>query len=109
MFDDAGRVVQTIENYVDGDPETGDSEEDVTVETTYTLDGQVATYTAVNPSTGDQVTQYVYGTTLDDSSVARSDLLRAVIYPDSDDTSDPLDDGVDEDYDRVEYDYNRLG
>ena len=36
-------------------------------------------------ATGDQVTRYLYGTTLDDSEIARSDLLRKVIYPDSDD------------------------
>jgi hypothetical protein len=33
---------------------------------------------------------------------------RAVIYPDSDDTTS-LGDGIDETYDRVEYQYNRLG
>ncbi|MDZ7620794.1 MAG: RHS repeat-associated core domain-containing protein [Patescibacteria group bacterium] len=92
----------------------GGSDQDVTVETTYTPDGQIATYTAVNPATGDQVTRYVYGTTLADSGVARSDLLRAVIYPDSDDTGATgvppvLGDGIDGVYDRVEYKYNRLG
>ena len=114
-YDDAGRVVTTIQNYVDGDPETGYSYQDVTTETTYTADGQVATYTAVNPDTGDQVTQYVYGTTLAESGVARADLLRAIIYPDSDDTfsmtgaAPTLSDGADETYDRVEYTYNRAG
>ena len=39
----------------------------MTVETTYTADGQIATLTAKNPTTGDQVTTYVYGTTLADS------------------------------------------
>ncbi len=113
-YDALGRVVRTIANYTDGDPATGGSDQDVTVETTYTPDGQIATYTAVNPATGDQVTRYVYGTTLADSGVARSDLLRAVIYPDSDDTGATgvppvLGDGIDGVYDRVEYKYNRLG
>jgi len=51
---------------------------------------------------------------LSDSDVARSDLLRAVIYPDSDDTgtsgtSATLGDGTDNTYDRVEHKYNRQG
>ena len=81
----------------------------MTVETTYTADGQIATLTARNPTTGDQVTTYVYGTTLDDSDIARSDLVRAEIYPDSDDVAEPLGDGDDEVYDRVQYTYNRQG
>ncbi len=52
---DAGRVIRTIENYVDGDPSTGSSDEDVTVATTYTTAGQLATLTAMNATTGDQV------------------------------------------------------
>jgi hypothetical protein len=69
----------------------------------------VKTITAKNPTTGDQVTKYVFGTTLTDSDVARSDLLRAVIYPDSDDTDSPLGNGTDGIYDRVEHKYNRQG
>ena len=34
LHDHAGRVIRTIENYVDGDPSTGSSDEDVTVATT---------------------------------------------------------------------------
>ena len=44
-----------------------------------------------------------------DSSIARSDLLRAEIFPDSDNTADPLGDGPSGVYDRVEYAYNRPG
>ena len=61
------------------------------------------------------MTQYVYGTTLAESGVARADLLRGIIYPDSDDTfsmtgaAPTLSDGADETYDRVEYTYNRAG
>jgi RHS repeat-associated protein len=108
-FDDAGRLVRTIQNYKDGLVDSQHPDEDVTVERTYSPDGQLLTLTAKNPTTGDQVTRYVYGTTLADSSVARSDLLRAEIYPDSDDTADPLGDGTDGVYDRVEYTYNRQG
>ncbi|MCA9171691.1 MAG: hypothetical protein KDB23_28685, partial [Planctomycetales bacterium] len=107
-FDDAGRVTKTVENYTDGDPTTGNADEDRTVEFTYTADGQRATITAKQQSSSDdQTTTYVYGTTLSDSDIARSDLLRAEIYPDSDDTSDPLGNGTDATYDRIEYTYNR--
>ena len=108
-FDDAGRVVKSIQNYQDGVVSASYPDEDVTVETAYTADGQIATLTAKNPATGDQVTTYVYGTTLADSDVARKDLLRAEIYPDSDDVANPLGNGVDGVYDRVEYKYNRQG
>src|SRR5690606_35772770 len=65
---------------------------------------------ARQPSSGDdQVTRYVYGTTLTDSDIARNDLLRAVIYPDSDDVDSPLGNGPDGIYDRVEHRYNRQG
>ena len=72
-----------IQNYQDGTVYWSYPDEDVTVETAYTADGQIATLTAKNPATGDQVTTYVYGTTLTDSDIARADLLRAEIYPDS--------------------------
>ncbi|MBI2481366.1 MAG: hypothetical protein HYV60_22830, partial [Planctomycetia bacterium] len=109
-FDDAARVTKTIENYTDGDPTSGSADEDRTVEFTYTADGQRATITAKQQnSSDDQTTTYVYGTTLDDSDIARSDLLRAEIYPDSDDTSNPLGNGTDGIYDRIEYTYNRQG
>jgi len=78
------------------------------VVTAYTPDGQVKTLCAWNDDTGNQTTTYVYGTTLSDSDIARSDLLRAEIYPDSDDVADPLGDG-EGGYDRVEYKYNCQG
>ncbi|NUQ66465.1 MAG: hypothetical protein HUU20_28725, partial [Pirellulales bacterium] len=109
FFDALGRTIKTVRNYVDGTVDADHQDEDVTVEMTYNADGNLATLTAKNPTTGDQSTRYVYGTTLSDSGVARSDLLRAEIYPDSDDPADPLGDGQDEIYDRVEYRYNRQG
>ena len=39
--------------------------------------------------------------------IYRNDLLRAVIYPDSDDPADLSGNGADGIYDRVEYRYNR--
>ena len=59
--------------------------------------------------TGNQVTRWVYGTTLTDSGVARRDLLRAKIYPESDDEAAPLNNGLDGVYNRIEYTYNRQG
>ncbi|HUG91370.1 MAG TPA: hypothetical protein VML55_11080, partial [Planctomycetaceae bacterium] len=41
--------------------------------------------------------------------MARSDLLRAEIYPDSDDMASPLGNGADGIYDRIEFRYNREG
>jgi RHS repeat-associated protein len=112
VLDDAGRTMETIENYKSSPLPPGEgrvrADENKTTRTTYAPDGGIATLTAVNPTTGDQVTRYIYGTTLLDSQIARSDLLRAEIYPDSDDTS-WLDDGDDEVYDRIEYSYSRQG
>jgi len=108
-FDHAGRRVKLVEAWDDGDYSTGAADRDRTTEWAYTADGQVATMTARNPNTGSQVTRYVYGTTTTESGVARSDMLRAVIYPDSDDVENPLGNGADTVYDRMEYKYNRLG
>jgi len=62
----------------------------VTVETSYNADGNVHKITAKNAATGDQVTEYVYGTTLSDSEIASSLLKRAEVYPDSVDSSDQI-------------------
>ena len=108
LFDDAGRVVKTIQNYVDGTVSAAASDADVTVEMTYNADGNLETLTAKNPTTGDQTTTYVYGTTLSDSEIATSTLKRAEIYPDSDDTP-LLGDGTDGVFDRIEFCYDRQG
>jgi YD repeat-containing protein len=111
-YDDAGRRVRVIENYQEassssssssgssGSEEGCPASNDVnrTTEFAYTPDGALATLTAVNSETGDQVTTYTYGTTLSDSAVATSTLLRKVAYPDS--TGDG---------DTVKYACNRLG
>jgi RHS repeat-associated protein len=73
-YDNASRTIQTIED-VGGIARTTNF--------AYTLDNQIATLTAKNPVTGDQITTYLYGTTLADSGVARNDLLRYTIYPDA--------------------------
>jgi len=74
---------------------------------------------AINPSTGNQLTSYVYGTTLTDSGVAASVLLRSVIYPDSTGVSDQVWIGYNRQAERADltdqngtnhlYDYDLLG
>jgi len=86
--DDAGRQIRVIENY----KECGnDPDENQTTEFSYTPDGALSTLTLINDITGNQVTTWVYGTaiTTGGSTIARSDLLRAKIYPESDDVASP--------------------
>ncbi len=93
-YDAQGREITFIQNYTVNGASCGDA--NITSRFTYTPDGKPSTLTAVNPATGDQETKYLYGTTLTDFSLARSDLLAAVIYPDASDVAD-----------RVSYLYNR--
>lgn len=51
----------------------------VTVRTAYNPDGNVISITAENSVTGDQTTQYIYGTTLTDSVCASSLLIAAFV------------------------------
>lgn len=71
--------------------------------------GQLQRLTLRNPTTGDQVTRWIFGTTLADGGIASNRLLRAKIYPESDDRPAPLDSGPDGVYARLEYGYNRQG
>ena len=103
--DDAGRETARIENYqeltlsVEPDEEDCAPSEDTNRTTlyTYTPDDEKATMTAINSRTTSQTTTYTYGTTLDDSDIAASILLRSITYPDSVSGSDV-----------VLYSYNRL-
>ena len=116
-YDDAGRQTKIVQNWTGGSSSSSSSssgpfesdDTNVTVLTAYNADGNVSSITAVNALTGDQTTQYVYGTTLSDSGIASSLLKRAEIYPDSDDVADPLGNGTDGIYDRIEFKYNRQG
>ncbi|RLS59611.1 MAG: hypothetical protein DWH91_00030 [Planctomycetota bacterium] len=91
-YDAAGRRTQVIENYFASPPSSSSSSgtgcgpsADVnrTTNLAYSPDGLVSTLEAINATTGNQTTTYNYGTTLSDSDVAASVLLRSVIYPDS--------------------------
>ncbi|HVA45187.1 MAG TPA: RHS repeat-associated core domain-containing protein [Pirellulales bacterium] len=79
-LDDAGRRMQFIRNYQQGQPSTGDV--NVTVQWTYTADNFMATMKALNATTGDQLTTFNYGTTLGTSDVARNDVLSSMVYAD---------------------------
>lgn len=70
----------------------------VTVLTAYNADGQIAAITAINPFTNDQVTQFVYETTLTNSAIASNLLKSSEILPDSISGSD-----------RITWTYNRQG
>jgi len=93
-FDAAGRQTQLIENYISGGSGSGQNRES---DYSYNADSQVVVFTVKNSVTGDQVTQYIYGTTLEDSDIASNALVRSVIYPDDSPTTP----------DRITMTYNR--
>ncbi len=106
-FDARGRQTQQVKNPVTSSSSSSSSssntcgasdDTNVTVQTSYTADGQISTITAVNSNTGNQITQYVYGTTLSDSAIATSNLKRSEVYPDSVDSDDC-----------IKFTYNRQG
>jgi RHS repeat-associated protein len=70
--------------------------------------GQLERLIQLNTTTGDQTTRWVFGTTLAESGIASNHLLRAKIYPESDDLPS-LTNGPDGQYARLEYRYNRQG
>ena len=105
-FDHAGRLTQQVEDKV-GSPTTYDQNRTTNFE--YTADGLLKKLTAVNSVTGDQPTEYCYGTTLSDSQLASSQFLRGVIYPDSTNTWNPSTHTFSGTYNRVEYQRNRQG
>ena len=71
-------------------PSTTGPDVNITTLNTYTPDDNIADFIAVNPATGNQRTRYLYGTTLPTSSIARNDLLVAVLYPDAADSADSV-------------------
>ena len=78
-FNALGDVTKSIENYVDG---TVSDTDDKTTESTYNAVG-LTTMKLVLPSSGQQVTEWVYGvTTAGGSGLNSNDLVREVRYPD---------------------------
>ena len=94
-FDDAGRLTIQLENYVSGGSGADQNQE---TDFVYNADSRLSTLTAVNSVTGNQVTTWIYGTTLTDSGVASNDLVRTKQFPDNVSGSD-----------QVQYAYNALG
>ncbi len=47
----------------------------------YAPDGGLSRLIVSNPDTGDQVTEWRYGTTIDTDGIARTDLLKSKLYP----------------------------
>lgn len=85
-LDALSRPVRRIEAWTGGAPSGGS---DRTVEMAYNLDGNMTLHVLKNAVTGDQVYRWVYGTTLEDSGVASSLLLREHVTPDSPQALDP--------------------
>lgn len=96
--DDAGREITKTMNPSDGSSSSSSScggcacsdDTNVTVRMAYNADGNVSSITAENSATGNQTTQFVYGTTLANSDVASSLLKREEVYPDSVGGSDKI-------------------
>ena len=78
--DQAGRRVHLIENFIASAPEVARVTEFV-----WHPNGQLDRLILVNAETGDQVTRWIFGTTLAESAIASNHLLRTKIYPESDD------------------------
>lgn len=78
--DRLGRQIKLIENFV-ADASESDSGANRTTEYAYAPDGGLSRLIVKNIVTGDQVTRWDFGTTLEDSGVARTDLMIAKMYP----------------------------
>ena len=79
-YDARGRRTAVVENVAPG---SSDADANRTTRFAYTPDGELAALTAENAAAGPQTTAYEYGTTLADSAVASSALLRRVRLPDA--------------------------
>jgi hypothetical protein len=84
-YDRAARLTRLIENYLAG--QSG-PDKNKTTEFEYTADGNLKKLRAKSTTPGDQVTEWIYGTTLSDSDLASNALVRQKIYPDSTGSSD---------------------
>ncbi|MDD4269181.1 MAG: RHS repeat-associated core domain-containing protein, partial [Thermoguttaceae bacterium] len=84
QFDDAGRTVRTIQNYVNGTVQETDTDCDLTVDYQYDSGGRLVTLTAYNAKGSghgvqEQATKYLY------TSPINASWQTAAVYPDSDD------------------------
>jgi hypothetical protein len=65
-----------------------------TTEYRYNPDGKLEELIVRNEATGDEVTRWEYGVTKEMNGIASNELLRAKVYPDSDDLVEYVDPGV---------------
>jgi len=89
-YDDVGRETKRVMNPSGSSSGSGSVDTNITAHTAYNADGNVESMTADNAATGNQKTEYIYGTTLSDSEMASSLLKRKEIYPDSTSSSDAI-------------------
>lgn len=88
-FDQAGRRVKTVENWISGGGPAPDINK--TTHFAYNLDGNLTQLIAENPTTGDQVTEWIYGVTVAQGSALDSNaLVYRKICPDGTETSPPI-------------------
>jgi YD repeat-containing protein len=81
-FDQAGRLVRRIENYIPLAPVAPDVNR--TVAFGYNDDGNMVSQMVTNPATGNQFTQWAYGVNTGEGSAINSNaLLYQKLYPDS--------------------------
>ncbi len=79
--DRLGRLVKLIENAQSSHHSPSDGPSSRTTQYHYAPDGGLSRLIVSNPDTGDQVTEWRYGTTIDTDGIARTDLLKAKLYP----------------------------
>jgi hypothetical protein len=77
--DAKGRRIRLIENYK-ASPSPEEPDANRITEYGYAPDGGMNRLVLRNAITGDQVTEWIYGTTLEDSEIATSHLLKSKIY-----------------------------
>ncbi len=106
LYDDAGRRIAEVRNYINGTPSSSTGDDDLYTRFTYT-DGLMTEYWVDLDGDGtqdsdDQVTTYTFGvtkgTSAGQSALQSNSMLQSVAYPDSSSGSDV-----------VSYAYNTLG
>ena len=116
LYDDLGRTVTTIQNYVNGTSSGATADDDLVTRFEYTNGLQTKMWVDIDGDAAvdadDQVTTYIYGSvkgTPSQSKLATGHFLRAVLYPDTTNAgTDHLD--INSDSDDVEsFAYNAQG
>jgi YD repeat-containing protein len=79
--DRLGRIIKLIENAPSSHHAPSDESSIRITHYSYAPDGGLTRLIVSNPDTGDQVTTWQYGTAIATDGVARTDLLKAKIYP----------------------------